>query len=291
MSTHKSSMIMGAAAEKIVDWTKVPDEELATNIDNTDSVGDAKSQEKHRRLHMACDTEIWRVEEAHQEAEEQEWKHQAEEVEKCWKEEEERHQKEAEEQKQEAKKVCKAGVFVPHTNRGQEMFSMQVMHEGQGMLEHKKWAKKAADNNNNDKIIMLSGQKTKWQGGSHIQPHGCGQRPPREDSQQQVLLSKLVKIASTAGSGGSKEVVKDPEELKELQEMQGEESGGQEEEIQVVPGGALGDEPEDVLGNEPENGTGEEDGTGEEGQQSKAKGKGKENPWEETQGKGKQRAI
>ncbi|KAG6327349.1 hypothetical protein ID866_11739 [Astraeus odoratus] len=67
----------------------------------------------------------------------------------------------------------------------------------------------------------------------------------------------------------------DPEELKEPQEMQGEGSGGQEE-TKGVPGGAPGDEPENALGNELENGTGVEDGAGEEGQQSQAKGKGKE---------------
>ncbi|KAG6327943.1 hypothetical protein ID866_11145 [Astraeus odoratus] len=91
--------------------------------------------------------------------------------------------------------------------------------------------------------------------------------------QQQVLLLKLVEIASAAGSGGSKEVDKDPEEL---QEVQGEGSGGQEEEMQGVPGGAPEDAPEDVLGKEPENGAGLEDGAETEGQQSKTKGKGKE---------------
>ncbi|KAG6328844.1 hypothetical protein ID866_10246 [Astraeus odoratus] len=37
--------------------------------------------------------------------------------------------------------------------------------------------------------------------------------------QQQMLLSRLVKITGATGSGGAREVIKDPEELKELQEM------------------------------------------------------------------------
>ncbi|KAG6328783.1 hypothetical protein ID866_10306 [Astraeus odoratus] len=101
--------------------------------------------------------------------------------------------------------------------------------------------------------------------------YGHSQWLPEEDmGQQQVLLSKLVKIVSTAGSGGSKEVIKDQEEPKE---PQGEESGGQEGDTEGVLGGALESEPEDVPGNEPEDGAGAEDGTGEEAQK---KDKGKE---------------
>ncbi|KAG6328428.1 hypothetical protein ID866_10662 [Astraeus odoratus] len=91
---------------KTVDWTKMPDEELVTDIDDMDSVGDVKSWKKCRRLHVACDAEMWKAEEACQEAEEQKQKHQAEEVEKKQKDEEKRHQREAEaKQKQEAKKA------------------------------------------------------------------------------------------------------------------------------------------------------------------------------------------
>ncbi|KAG6326739.1 hypothetical protein ID866_12351 [Astraeus odoratus] len=92
--------------------------------------------------------------------------------------------------------------------------------------------------------------------------------------QQQVLLSKLVEGAGAAGSGGAGEVVEDPEELKEPQETQGEGSGGQEE-IEGVPGGAPGDELENVPGDEPENGAGVEDGAEEEAQKDKGKGKEK----------------
>ncbi|KAG6325721.1 hypothetical protein ID866_13370 [Astraeus odoratus] len=139
---------MGAPAKKTVNWMEVPDEELATDLDDTDS---------------------------------------AQEVEKCQKEEEEKWQKEAEaKQKWEAKKAkqgalgrfrgpgkwepgeCihmyqmhKAGAYVCHTNWGQEAFSMQVMHEGQGTMEHKKQMKKVADDDDDDEIVILSSQKTK----------------------------------------------------------------------------------------------------------------------------------
>ncbi|KAG6327273.1 hypothetical protein ID866_11817 [Astraeus odoratus] len=79
--------------------------------------------------------------------------------------------------------------------------------------------------------------------------------------QQQMLLSRLVEIMSAAGSGGSKEVVKGQEELKE---PQGEESGGQDDETEGALGEGLGGALEDAPGDEPENGTGVEDGTGEE---------------------------
>ncbi|KAG6328025.1 hypothetical protein ID866_11065 [Astraeus odoratus] len=91
--------------------------------------------------------------------------------------------------------------------------------------------------------------------------------------QQQMLLSRLVKIASATGSGGVREVIKDTEEPKEPQE---EGLGGQEKEMQGVPGDAPGDEPENVLGNELGNGMGAEDGPGGDGPESKAKDKGKQ---------------
>ncbi|KAG6327520.1 hypothetical protein ID866_11568 [Astraeus odoratus] len=83
--------------------------------------------------------------------------------------------------------------------------------------------------------------------------------------QQQMLVSRLVEIASTTGSGGAGEVIEGSEELKELQETQGEGSGGQEG-TEGAPGEGPGGAPEDALGDEPENGTRLEDGTGEEGQ-------------------------
>ncbi|KAG6329603.1 hypothetical protein ID866_9486 [Astraeus odoratus] len=176
-------------------------------------------------------------------------------------------------------------------------------------------AKKVVDDNKDDDIVILSGQKTKWQGGgetlegisnqqweeliqavsscmdianSHLekiasaaQSNGCKMQchymlMEGLGGQQQMLLSRLVEITSTAGSGGSKEVAEGQEELRE---PQGEGLGGQEGEIQGVPEGVPEGEPEDALGDESENGAGAEDGTGE------------ENPQEETQGKGKERAI
>ncbi|KAG6326650.1 hypothetical protein ID866_12439 [Astraeus odoratus] len=340
----KSSTIAGAPAVKIMDWTKVPDNELATDIDDMDSVGDAKAREKRRRLCAA------------------------EEAERCWK-EEERYQKEAEaEQKWEAKKAKRGASTAAEARKWQqteseaqasrswlntsmcircarlrlsciipagvkgwlacgscakakewckwpevEMLVSRVGTSPQGG-EHRKWAKKVVDDNDDDDIVILSGQKTKRQGGSEMleeitdrqwgeliqvvsthmdvanghleqiasmaQSNGC--KVQRHHllmeglvGQQQVLLSKLVEGVGAAGSGGAGEVVKDPEELKELQEMQGEGLGGQEE-TKGVPGGVLGDELENAPGNELENGMGVEDGTGEEGQQSQAKGKGKE---------------
>ncbi|KAG6326408.1 hypothetical protein ID866_12681, partial [Astraeus odoratus] len=191
-----------------------------------------------------------------------------------------------------------------------EMLASRVRTSPQGG-EHRKQAKKVADDDDDDKIVILSSQKTKWQGGGEVLKEISDQRwgeliqaiSSRMDvanghlekiaivaqsnrqkmqchymlmeglvGQQQVLLSKLVEIASTAGSGGSKEVVKDQEEPKELQ---GEESGGQEGDTEGVPGGALEDELEGAPGNEPENGTGAEDGAEEEPQKDKGKGKEK----------------
>ncbi|KAG6327228.1 hypothetical protein ID866_11862 [Astraeus odoratus] len=103
--------------------------------------------------------------------------------------------------------------------------------------------------------VQSNGRKMQWH---HLLMEGLV-------GQQQLLVSKLVEMVSATGSGGAKEVAEDQEELKE---PQGEELGGQEGETEG--------ELEYVLGEEPENGTGAEDGTETEGQQSKAKGKGKE---------------
>ncbi|KAG6328363.1 hypothetical protein ID866_10726 [Astraeus odoratus] len=313
----------GCPAKKTVDWMGVPDKELETDLDETDLVGDAKAQEKCRRLCMAHDKEIQKAEKAHWEAEEQEWKHQAEEVEKCQKEEEERHQREAEAEqkwKDEQRKQATAAEARKWQQADSEAQASRSWVNASACIqsctkakeccgEHKKWAKKA-DNDNDNEIVILSGQKTKQQGGSEMLEEISNQwwgeliqavsscmdvanghlewivsvlQSNRQKvqhhymlmeglvGQQQMLLSRLVKITSAAGSGGSQEVVKGSEEPKE---PQGEESGGQEE-IQGVPGGVLGDEPEDALGNEPENGAGAEDGAGEEAQK-KDKGKGKE---------------
>ncbi|KAG6326638.1 hypothetical protein ID866_12450 [Astraeus odoratus] len=170
MSTCKSSTIMGTPATKITDWTKVPDNELATDIDDTDSVGNVKAQEKHRRLCTAHDAEIQKAEEVCREAK---WKCQVEEAEKHWKEEEERQQKEAEaEQKwkaEEANCCCRGQkVAAEQTQR----FRVKKCSACRSCVkakeqcgERKKQVKKAANKDEDDKIIILSGQKTKWQGG------------------------------------------------------------------------------------------------------------------------------
>ncbi|KAG6327078.1 hypothetical protein ID866_12011 [Astraeus odoratus] len=255
MSTRKSSMIAGALAEKSIDWTKVPDEELATNINNTDS---------------------------------------AEEAEKCWKEEEARHQREAEaEQKWEAEKVKRAaaagarkqqqadseaqvsGSWATGVKKRSacgscmkakewcewpkvEMTASRARMSPRGG-EHKKWAKKVANKDDEDES-----NRRKMQQHYMLMEGLVGQ--------QQMLLFKLVKMASDAGSGRAKEVVKGQEEP---QEPQGEGSGGQEE-TEGVPGGVPGNELGNALGNELENGTGAEDGTEEEAQKDKGKGKEKD---------------
>ncbi|KAG6327463.1 hypothetical protein ID866_11626 [Astraeus odoratus] len=280
MSTCKSSTTMGTPAMKVVNWTKVADEELVTDIDDTDL---------------------------------------AEEVEKCWK-EEERHQREAEaeqkwkdkERKQataaEARKWQQADLEVQATGVKRQLACGSYMKA----KERCKWpevemmAKKVDDNDDNNEIVILSDRKTKWPGGSkslkeisdrqwgeliqvvfiansHLEKIASAAQSNECKmqwhftlmeglvGQQQMLLSRLVKIASTAGSGGSKEVTKDQEEP---QEVLGEGLGGQEG-TGGVPGGVLEDELEDVPGNEPENGAGAEDGAGQEAQK-KDKGKGKE---------------
>ncbi|KAG6326609.1 hypothetical protein ID866_12479 [Astraeus odoratus] len=198
MSTHKSSTTTGAPATKITDWTKVPDEELATNIDDTDSVGDAKAWEKCRRLCVARDKEIRRAEKARREAEEREWKRQVEEAEKRRKEEEERRQREAEaeqKRKDEERKCAtaaearkrqhadseaqasgsrtNASICIRSCAKAKERCEwpeVEMTASRAGMSprggEHKKRAKKAADDNDNDEIVVLSGRKPKQQGGS-----------------------------------------------------------------------------------------------------------------------------
>ncbi|KAG6326061.1 hypothetical protein ID866_13028 [Astraeus odoratus] len=88
-----------------------------------------------------------------------------------------------------------------------------------------------------------------------------------------IANSHLEQIVSTSQSNGWKMQwhymlmeglvgqQQDPEELKKSQEMQGEESGGQEEIEDASgegPGGVLENVLENVLGNEPGNGAGEE---------------------------------
>ncbi|KAG6328457.1 hypothetical protein ID866_10632 [Astraeus odoratus] len=256
MSMHKSSMVMGTLAKKSIDWMKVLDEELATDINDMDLRCDRQQRcnERQRSKNGKC---------------------QAEEAEKCQKEEEERHQKEAEVEKKQkdeerkqgalgikrrlacgscmkAKKRCKwPEVEMTWGELIQAVSSHMDVANG-----HLEWIASTAQSNS---------RKVQWH---HLLMEGLV-------GQQQVLLSKLVKMAGVAGSGGAREVTKGQEELKEPQETQGEGSGCQEGETQGVPGGALEDAPEDVLGEELENGTGAEDGAGEEAQR-KYKGKGKE---------------
>ncbi|KAG6328462.1 hypothetical protein ID866_10627 [Astraeus odoratus] len=184
------------------------------------------------------------------------------------------------------------------------------MHEGQRKVEWKKWAKKVANDDNNE-VVISSSWKTKQQGGSkslkevadqwwgeliqvvsthmdvansHLEQIASTAQSNRRKmqwhfllmeglvGQQQMLVLKLVEMASTAGSGRAKGVSEGQEEP---QEMQGGELGGQEGKTEGAPGGALEDELEDVPGDEPGNGAGAEDGMEVDGQK-KDKGKGKE---------------
>ncbi|KAG6328513.1 hypothetical protein ID866_10576 [Astraeus odoratus] len=306
MSTHKSSTITGTLAMKTVNWTKVLDEELATDIDDMDSVGDAKAQEKCRRMCVACDAEIQKAEEL--------------------------QLKRPRNSSGRTQRLRQAGVSIPAGIKKRSacgscmkakewckwlevgLMTSRVATSPRGG-EHKKQAKKVADDDNDNEIVILSGWKTKWQGGSEMLEEVTNQQwgeliqavslcmdianghlewiasTSQSNSQkmqwhymlmeglvgqQQMLLSRLVEISGATGSEGAGEVIKDPEEPKELQEMQGEGLGGQDSDTEGVPGEVLEGELEDVLGNEPEDGTGAEDGAGEEGQQSKAKDKGKE---------------
>ncbi|KAG6326966.1 hypothetical protein ID866_12123, partial [Astraeus odoratus] len=256
MSMHKSSMTTGALAVKIMDWTKVPDEELVTDIDDMDL---AEEAEKHQK-------------------EEEERQQKEAEAEQKWKDEERKQAAAAE-----ARKWQQADSEAQAKERC-EWPEVEMMASRAGMLpqggEHKKQAKKAANDNDNNKWgELIQAVSTHMDmANSHLEriasaAQSNGRKMQRHYmlmeglvGQQQVLLSKLVEITSAAGSGGSKEVVEDQEELKELQ---GEESGGQEGDTEGVPGGAPEGEPEDALGNELEDGAGAEDGAGEEAQRDK----------------------
>ncbi|KAG6328197.1 hypothetical protein ID866_10892 [Astraeus odoratus] len=303
MSMCKSSMVMGAPVEKSINWTKVSDKELVTNIDDTDSVlptlvpmlvsapvlsptssaaaeakkvaaGRFRGPSEQKLGECAC-----------------------------------------------IKKRLACGLCAKAKEQCEwlkvEMMVSRARMSPQGR-EHKKQVKKVGDNNDDDEIVILSGLKTRQQGaggtleeisnqrwGELIQAvstcmdmanghleriASMAQSNERKMQwhfllmeglvgQQQLLVSRLVKLSGATASEWAKGVAKGQEELKELQ---GKGSGGQDGETEGVPGGALEGEPEDVPGNEleddagAEDGTGAEDGAGEEGQQSKAKGKDKE---------------
>ncbi|KAG6326566.1 hypothetical protein ID866_12523 [Astraeus odoratus] len=241
MSMCKSSMITGAPAKKIVNWTKVPDEELATDIDNTDSVGDVK----------------------------------VEEAEKCRKEEEKRCQREAEaEQKREAEKR-RQGASTAAEARKQQQADSEAQGAGESLEEitDQRWGELIQAVSSCMDVANGHLEKTASMAQSNSHKMQCHYMLMEGlVGQQQLLLSKLVEIVGAVESGGAKGTIEGAEEL---QEPQGEGSGGQEE-TEGVPGGVPEGEPEDAPGNEPEDGAGAEDGTGEEGQQSQAKGKGKE---------------
>ncbi|KAG6327045.1 hypothetical protein ID866_12044 [Astraeus odoratus] len=222
MSTCKSSTTMGALAVKTVNWTKVLDEELVTDIDDTDLVEEVEQCQKDKEVR-------------HQrEAEEQKWE--AEKVKQATA-AEARKQQQADSEVQ----VHKTMAELHHTSGHQEKVGMWIMCEDQGEGRERKKRMKKADGDDDDEVVILSGQKTKQQGGGkslkEISDQQWGELiqavSSRMDianshlekivsvaqsngwkmqwhfllmeglvSQQQMLVSKLVKIAGAAGSGG-----------------------------------------------------------------------------------------
>ncbi|KAG6327195.1 hypothetical protein ID866_11894 [Astraeus odoratus] len=323
MSTHKSSMTTGAPAMKTVDWTKVLDEELATDIDDTDL---RYKGQKRRDERPNGSARRKRQKNAGRR----------------------RRRGDKRRQRQSRNRRMRRGdkplLQRPESNSGLIQRSRQV---GAGRMCVKKWSvcgsctkakercewpevemmasragmspwggerkkqMKKVDGDDDDEVVILSSQKTKRQGGgetleevtdqwwgeliqavsSHMDianghleqivsaAQSNGHKMQQHHllmeglvGQQQMLVSRLVEIASAAGSGGAGEVIEGSEELKEPQETQGEGSGGQEG-TEGAPGEGPGGVLEDALGDEPENGARLEDGAGEEGQQSKGKEK------------------
>ncbi|KAG6329462.1 hypothetical protein ID866_9627 [Astraeus odoratus] len=74
--------------------------------------------------------------------------------------------------------------------------------------EHRKWAKKAANNDDNDKIVILSSQKTKWQRGGkmleEISDQRWGELIQAVSTCMDVANGHLEWIASTSQSNGQK---------------------------------------------------------------------------------------
>ncbi|KAG6326273.1 hypothetical protein ID866_12816, partial [Astraeus odoratus] len=243
MSTRKSSTVTGTPAEKSINWTKVPDEELATDIDDADSVGDAKAQEKRRRMRAARDAEIRRAEEARQEAER---KRQAEEAEKRGRRRRRGvrgKQKQSRSGNGRPRRGSEPLLQRPESSSGQiwrprraearrtpgvkkrsacgscakakercewpevEMSASRAGTSPRGG-ECKKQAKKADDEDDEDEIIVLSGRKTKRQGGGElleeIIDRRWGELIQAVSSRMDVANGHLERIASAAQSNGRK---------------------------------------------------------------------------------------
>ncbi|KAG6327389.1 hypothetical protein ID866_11700 [Astraeus odoratus] len=278
---RKSSTTTGALAMKTVDWTRVPDEELVEEVEKRQK----EEEERHQKEAEAEQKREAKKAKRATAAEARKWHHADSEAQASGS------------QMNAVKKRLACGSTATSPRGGQK----------------KKQVRKTADKDDDDEIVILSSWKTKQQGGGEslkdITDRQWGELiwvvSTRMDvanghleriasmaqssgwkmqchymlmeglvGQQQMLLSRLVEVMGATGSGGAREVVEDPEEPKGLQEMQGEGSGGQEE-TEGVPGGVPEGELEDVLGNEPEDGTGAEDGAGEEAQKDKGKGKEK----------------
>ncbi|KAG6329383.1 hypothetical protein ID866_9706 [Astraeus odoratus] len=298
MSMCKSSMTTGTPAMKVVDWMKVVDEELATDIDNTDSRYREQGRCDKRQRSKNGSARQKRQKNAGRRRSSDRRKQRRSGNEKL------RRQTAAAEAKK-WQQMHEAGIFMCHTDQGQEAFGMQVGRE------KRKQVKQTADNDDDNEIVILSGQKTRWQGSgetleeitnqqwgeliqvvstcmdvanghlekivSVAQSNSCKMQwhymlMEGLMGQQQLLLSRLVEIAGAMESGGAKGTTEGQEGPKELQ---GEELGGQEGETEGALGEGLGGALENAPGDELGNGTGVEDGVREEAQRMD-KGKGKE---------------
>ncbi|KAG6328334.1 hypothetical protein ID866_10756 [Astraeus odoratus] len=266
MSTHKLSLTMGALAMKSINWMKVSDKELATDLDNMDSrYGEQKRHnERQRSGNGNARWKRWKNTRRRRGSRKKQGPSRSGKLRRL----NEVDQKAAagrfggpgkqkpDEHVLGVKKRSACGSCTKAKERCEwlevEMMASRARTSPQGG-EHKKWAKKVADDDD-DEIVILSGQKTKWQGGGktleeitdrwwgeliqavsihmdvangHLEwiasaAQSNGHKVQWHHllmeglvGQQQVLLSKLVEVAGATGSGGEREVIEDPEELKE----------------------------------------------------------------------------
>ncbi|KAG6328151.1 hypothetical protein ID866_10939 [Astraeus odoratus] len=189
MSMCKSSMIMGALATKVVDWMKVPDEELATDINNMDLVGNVKAQEKQRQMTAMSPRDGQKKKQAKKAADDN--KDDVIVILSGWK----------------TKQQGGGKLLKEITDQWWGELIQAVSTHMDVANGHLEWIVSTAQSN---------GWKMQWH---FLLMEGLV-------GQQQLLVLKLVEMVSTAGSGRAKEVIEDQGEL---QEPQGGESGGQEE--------------------------------------------------------------
>ncbi|KAG6327202.1 hypothetical protein ID866_11887 [Astraeus odoratus] len=265
MSTHKSSTTMGALAKKTVDWTEVPDEELVTDLDDTDS---AEEAEKRWKEEERCQKEA----EAEQRRKDKERKQAAAAEARKWQCADSEAQASGSRANMSACIRCvRLGLTcVIPTRVKKHLACGSCVKAKERCRERKKQAKKAADEDEDDEIIILSGQNIKQQGGGEtleeVTDRWWGELIQAVSSHMDMANGHLERIASMAQSNGWK--MRCHYMLMEgLEELRGP--------PKVLRSHRSHEEKEDAPGNEPENGAGAEDGAEEEAQKED-KGKGKE---------------